>query len=122
MADACTRTSCRSLFKKLEILSIPRQYILSLMSFIINNQKIFQTNSSIHNMNTRNKNHLHRPNAKLSFFQKSIFYAGMKIFDILPPSVTILKNDKAKFKAALGKYLHTHSSYIVDEFSMYKDD
>jgi len=122
MTDAHTRTSCRSLFKKLEILSIPCQYILSLMSFIINNQEIFQTNSSIHNMNTRNKYHLLRPNAKLSFFKKSIFYAGMKIFNILPPSVTILQNDKAKFKAALGKYLHTHSFYIVDEFFMCKDD
>jgi hypothetical protein len=40
----------------------------------------------------------------------------------LPPSLTILKNDKAKYKAALGKYLHTHSFYSVDEIFMCKDD
>jgi len=36
--------------------------------------------------------------------------------------VTILKNDKAKFKAPYRKYLHTHSFYPVDKFGMCKDD
>jgi len=36
--------------------------------------------------------------------------------------VTVLKNDTAKFKAALRKYLHTHSLYSVDEFFVCKDD
>jgi hypothetical protein len=48
---------------------------------------------------------------RTSCFQKNTFYAGIKIFNSLPPSVTILKNDKAKFKAALRKYLNTHSFY-----------
>jgi len=30
--------------------------------------------------------------------------------------VTILKNDKVEFKAALGKYLNTHLFYSVNEF------
>jgi len=34
--------------------------------------------------------------------------------------VTVLKIDKAKFKAALRKYLHTHSFYPVDEYFMCK--
>jgi hypothetical protein len=71
---------------------------------------------SIHNINTRNKHHLHRPNAKLSSFQKSTFYAGIKIFNSLPCSLIILKNEKAKFKLALRKYLNTHSFHSVDTF------
>jgi len=55
--------------------------------------------------------HLHRPNVNLNCFQKSTFYAGIKTFNSLPPSVTNLKNDKAQFKAVLGKYLHTHCFY-----------
>jgi len=47
MAGAQSRTSCSSLFKQLQILPIPCQYILSLMMFIFNNQVIFQRNSSI---------------------------------------------------------------------------
>jgi len=46
----------------------------------------------------------------------------MKGGSSLPPTLMILKNDKAKYKAALGKYLHTHSFYSVDEFFMCKDD
>jgi hypothetical protein len=99
-----------------EILPVPSQYIFSLINFVTNNPEIFQTNSSLHNINTRNTHHLHRPNANISCFQKSTFYAGIKIFSNLTPGVTILKNDKAKFKAALGKYLNTHSVYSLDEY------
>ena len=100
MAGTQSRTSCRSLVKQLEILPVPCQYILSLMNLIINNQEFLQTDLSMHNINTRNKHHLHRPHANVSCFQKSTFYAGIKIFNTLPPSVTIIENDKAKFKAA----------------------
>jgi len=62
--------------------------------------------------------HLHRPNDNLSSFQKGTLHAGIKIFNCLPPSVAVLQNDMAKFKAALRKYLHTHS---VDEFFICKD-
>jgi len=41
MAGAQRRPPCRSLMKQSEILPVPCQYILSFMSFIINNQKIF---------------------------------------------------------------------------------
>jgi hypothetical protein len=52
MVVAHSRTSCRRLFKKLEILTVPSQYIYSLMGFFIGNQENFQTNSSVHNINT----------------------------------------------------------------------
>jgi IS1 family transposase len=83
--SAQPRTPCRSLFKKLEILPIPC-HIFSLMNFILNNQENVQTNSSIHSIDTRNKHHLHRPNANLSCVQKSSFYASIRIFNRLPLS------------------------------------
>ena len=119
-AGAEPRTSCRSLFKQLEILPVPRQNTPSLMSFIINNQEIFQINSPIHNINTRNKHNLQRPNANLSSFQRSIFSAGIKIFNSLSLTVTILRCDMEKFKATLRK--HTHSFYSVDEFITCKEN
>jgi hypothetical protein len=84
-----------SVFKQLQILPVPCQYIFSLMNFIVSNEENFQTNSSIHNIKIRNKHDLHRPNANLSCFQKSTFYAGIKIFNSIPRSLTILKNEKA---------------------------
>ena len=82
----------------------------------------FSNKLSIHNINKRNKRRFHRPNANLSCFKKSTFYANIKIFNILPPSVTVLKNDNSKFRAALGKYLYAHYSSPVDEFFMCTDD
>jgi hypothetical protein len=111
------RTSCRSLFKQSEIIPVSCQYVLSLMNFTISNQKKYKTNSSTHNINTRNKQHLHRINAKMSCFQKKKYtLCRHKNFHQLPHSLTILKNDEAQFKAALRKCLSTHPYYTVDEF------
>ena len=57
----------------------------------------------MYNIYTNNKHHLHSKNANLSYFQKSTFFAGIKNFNSLPLNMTILKNDKAKFKAAVRK-------------------
>jgi hypothetical protein len=75
----------------------------------------------IHNIDTSNKHLLHRPNANLTCFQKSIFYAGIRIFNKLPLSLISPKNEKTKFKVALRKYLNTHSFYSVDDFFIYKE-
>ena len=52
----------------------------------------------------------------VTFRLACIHYSGIKIFNSVPPSVAILKIDKAKSKAALRKYLHTLSIYSVDDF------
>jgi len=54
----------------------------------------------------------------LSCFQRRTFYASIKIFNILLHSLKILKHDKAKFKAALRKYLNTQHFYSVDDFDV----
>ena len=122
MVGAHPRTSCRRLFKKLENLTVPSQYIYSLMSFFIGNQENFQTNSSVHSINTRNKHHLHRPVANLSCFQKGASYYGIRIFNSLPRSITNLKNEKTQFKVALKKFLNANSFYSVDELFTCTDD
>jgi hypothetical protein len=122
MVGAHPITSCRRLFKKLEILTIPSQYTYSLMSFFIGNQENFQTNLSVHSINTIYKHHLHRPIANLSCFQKGASYSGIRIFNSLPRSITSLKNEKTQFKVALKEFLNAHSFYPVDEFLACTDD
>jgi hypothetical protein len=68
------------------------QYIQSILNLILNNEETFQTNLEIHNINTRNKHHLHRPNAKLSSLQKSAYCAGIGIFNTLPLFLSVLMN------------------------------
>ena len=47
---------------------------------------------------------------------KFTLYAGIKIFNSLLLGLTVLKNEKAKFKLTLRKYLNTLSLYSVAEF------
>ena len=61
------------------------------------------------------KHQQHRPNANLCVFQKSTFYADVRVFNSLPCNLTNLKNEKTKFKVVLRTYLNTHSFYSVDE-------
>jgi hypothetical protein len=108
--------------KKLEILTVPSQYIHSLTRFFFRNEEKFQTNSSVLNINTRNKHHFHRPVANLSCFQKGASYCGIRTFNSLPQSIINPKNEKTHFKVALKKLLNAHSFYSVDEFFTCTDD
>jgi len=58
MPGAEPRTSWRGLFRRLEILPVPYQYILSLMLFILDNPNNFQAVSEVHVPHTRSKNQL----------------------------------------------------------------
>jgi hypothetical protein len=111
-----------SLFMRLEILPLTCEYVFTLMNFVVNNQETFQMNSAMHSVNTRNRDHLHRPTAKLSCFQNSAYYAGIKVYNSLPSALRSLMNKKAQFKVALKRYLNTHSFYFVEEFLTFKND
>jgi hypothetical protein len=78
------RVPCRGLFRRLEILPVPCQYILSLMLFIIDNPNNFQTVSEVHGLHTRSKNQLVITNTNLTSVQKGITYSGIKIYYSLP--------------------------------------
>jgi hypothetical protein len=113
---------CRNLFMRLEILPLPCEYTFTLVNFVVNNQEHFRTNSSIHGVSPMNRDHLHRPTANLSRFQKSAYYAGIKTFNSLPSNLSSLTNKKAQFKVALKRYLNTHFFYSVEEFLTFKND
>jgi hypothetical protein len=116
MAGVSSRCLCRSLFRKLDILTLPCLYIFSLMLFVLKNTDSYQTNSFTHRINTRYKNQLHRPVANLSCFQKQDFYSGLKIFNSLPLAILKCQNNKLHFRAALRKYLVSHSFYSLDGY------
>jgi hypothetical protein len=108
MVGAQPRTSCRSLFKQLEILADPRQYILSLMNFTVYNWKNFQTNSSIHSINRRNNHHHHRPNANLPFFKEHVL-CWHKNFQQFTSSRYLLKPTLMRYIVYIKSHTHRHS-------------
>jgi hypothetical protein len=122
MASVKPGNSPRSLFKRLDTLTLPREHIFSLANFAVSNEEYFQPNSALHSVNTRNRHHLHIPAATLSCFRKSMCYSSINIFNNLPCSLKPLVNKKIKFKAVLKRHLNIHFFYSVDEFLMFKNE
>jgi hypothetical protein len=73
VGNKCTEF-LQKMFKKLGILPVPSLYIYSLMLFLVDNLHYLQTNSSVHDINTRYKNQLHIPTVRLSAIQRGITY------------------------------------------------
>jgi len=79
ITNSSSRETCCHLFKQLCILSLPTQYIFSLFVFVIKNRDFFQSNSEIHNLNTRFTHNLHLPSTNLTLVHKGVLYSGSKI-------------------------------------------
>ena len=74
------RVSCRSLFKRLEILPFTSQYILSLMLFVVKNKHFFILNSENHTKSTRQLNNLYHPITNLTVYQRGLQLHGHQDF------------------------------------------
>jgi hypothetical protein len=72
------RYSCRNIFRKLEILPLASQYILSLMLFITKNKNESTVNEEIYRISTRQPNNLHQPSVNLKKYQEGIYYLGTR--------------------------------------------
>ena len=87
--NASIKDSCHQLFKILKILPLKSQYIFSLLLFVAKNRDLYESNSEIHNVNTRYSSDLHTPMANLATFQKGPITLELKYSTIFP---LVLKN------------------------------
>jgi hypothetical protein len=116
MTGSRPRTSCRPLFQTLGILTIPSQYILSLMEFLSQNQEMFTSNFEIHNINTKNKLKLHKSTSNLTSYQKGVYYMCNRIFNKLPEYIANLVGNKRTFTSTLRQHLVRQPFYSLEEF------
>ena len=116
MTNSNRHDTCCPLFKQLRILSLPSQYIFSLLLFVATNKKLFLLNSQIHDINTRHNNNLHLPLTGLTLVQKGVAYSGCKIYNHLPPQIKNILNNVALFRSKLKKFLLQYVFYSVDEY------
>jgi hypothetical protein len=110
------RGSCRQLFRNLKILPLKSQYIFSLLLFVAENRDLYESNSEIHNINTRFSSELHTLTAKLTAFQKGPFYLGTKFFNHLPTSIKKTSYDIYEFRFVLKSFLIINSFYSLEEY------
>jgi hypothetical protein len=61
------------------------------------NRDSYESNSEIHNINTRFSLDLHTSTANLTTFQKGHFYFGIKVFNHLPTSIKNTSHDINQF-------------------------
>jgi len=108
--------SCRQLFQQLQILSLPSQYIFSLLVFVNKNRGLFQSNSEIHDFNTCFNYKLHVPSTNWTLVQRGVLYSGSKIYNHLPSNIKVLLNDAKCFKSTQKSYFIEHTFYSLDEF------
>jgi len=105
---------CKNLFKKLQILPLTSQYMLTLLMFVVKKKCLM--NNENHNIDTRQRNSLYLPQANLTIYQKWAYYSGTKIFNNLPLEIKIVARNQKKFKIALKKFLYTYSFYTLEEY------
>ena len=90
------RASSRGLFRKLEILHVPCQYILSLILFIIDNANNLPTGLEMHGQQRRNKKLTFHSNCKPIMFKKELPILILKYIS-LPSNILNLNNDRKQF-------------------------
>jgi hypothetical protein len=64
-------------------LPLTSQYVI-FVNICRSKQKLFLTNIENHNLDTRQRNNLHLPQANLTIYQKAAYYSGIKLFNNLP--------------------------------------
>jgi len=104
------------MFKKLNILPLHSQYILSLLFFVVKNIEKFISSSEVHSTNIRHRSDLYTPSTKLTKYQKAVYYSGIKIFNHLPQNIKNLSWIVIKFKLVLKRFLLMGSFYTLDEY------
>ena len=116
ITDSRPRDSSRQLFKKLGILPLMLQYIFSLLLFTVHNKTLFQMNSEIHSINTRNNSNFHQPLVNLTTYKNGTYYTGIKVFNYLPTHIKMLSHNVNQFRLALRDFHHLHFFYTSEEY------
>ena len=116
MMGCKSRDSCRKLFPKLKILTLPSLYIFSLLLFVIKNKELFTTNTAIHNFYTRQQQNLHQLSANLLKYQTGVLCMSIKIYNSLPAYIKHEFNNHKKSESLLKKFLCENSFYSLEEF------
>jgi hypothetical protein len=110
-----SRTSCRQLFKELNILTLASLYIFEVTSFIRKYCQSVEQNSQVHQYTTQRKLDIHVKLQKTEIYKKSVINMGTKVYNNLPKFLKEIDNYKAfKKKSKLFRFLQ--SFYSVEEF------
>ena len=107
-------TSCRNLFKTLNILPLPCLYISETVCSIKSNMEKMKYNREIHDHCTCQKSDLHTQFCRTTLLKNNSTNIGIKLYKKLPNTIKRL-DKKQEFKRKLKYFLMLHTFYSVDE-------
>lgn len=115
MTNTHPRDSCRPLFTKLNILTLPGLYVCETLNMIHSNKEgLSQDVLFLHNYSTRNKSKFRYPKHHLNLFEKSPHYFGLRLYNELPAELKGLNN--SQFKERLKIFVCAKALYSIKDF------
>lgn len=112
LANVSYLESCRRLFIKYHIMTLPSLYIFYTLIEIYKKYPVLTTQSDIHPYDTRGANLLRTPKFRLNKTENNSL--PLKLFNVLPHKIRIL--NIFYFKKTLKNFLTENSFYSVSEF------
>jgi len=112
------RSSCRELFKSLNILPVPCVYIMETVCYIKLNNKGLKQNSAIHDYKTRHRLDFQTQFCRTNMLKKSVNNLGIKLYNRLPNYFKKL-GDLKPFKKQVKALLLQQSFYSIEEYLSY---
>lgn len=110
----CSRDSLRELFKEINIMTVPCQYIYENIMYVRKNINTFTRNCDRHNRNTRSKNKIDQPKHRLAKVRTSFEGLSIRYYNKIPED--ILSLSESKFKSVIKKTLCYKAYYKLDEY------
>ena len=108
------RESLRELFKKINIMTVPCQFIYENIMHVRKNPHLFNKISDRHNFNTRNKDKIDQRYFRLSKVQKSFMGYCVKCYNKIPSE--ILNLNERKFKSYIKNTLSKQAYYKLEDY------
>lgn len=112
VTDLKYRDDCSQKFEELKILTAPCAYILQCLLFVHDNAENFNVVSQVHRYETRNRENLYEPFARLDRV-RDFNYWGIKLYNYLDPETKALPSKN--FQDCIKKKLITKKYYSVEE-------
>ena len=105
--------SCKLLFNKLDILTLPSLYIFEMLMYVKLNPSLF-VNEIHHDYHTRKKQLFNSQQHNTALFEKGVLYMGKKLMNKIPESV--LKSNVNIFKIRIKNMLLKNMFYLLKDF------
>lgn len=114
LSNEKTNVSCRGLFKKHGILTLPSAYILACTVYFHENRDKYPTHDAVHDHDTRHKRHYILPFNRIKKAQTATTYYAVKFYNHLPEEVQCLESKR--FKCTVKGLLLDRECYSIDEY------